>query len=39
MTTLARDSPSIFEFRGWEEDLFCKKRVGGELAYLGGVLP
>ena len=28
----------LFDFRGREEDLFCKVEVGCELAYLGGVL-
>ena len=28
-----------FDFGGREEDLFCKKRVRCELAYLRGVLP
>ena len=29
----------FFDFGVREEDLFCKKRVGCELAYLRGVLP
>ena len=28
MTTLARDSSSLFDFRGREEDLFCMRRLG-----------
>ena len=28
MTTLARDSSSLFDFWGREEDLFCKSELG-----------
>ena len=28
MTTLARDSPCLFDLRGREEDLFCMRRLG-----------